>query len=64
MKKILEKLDVEYDELDIDKNPEYRSELEEKIEDSNRIPVLEKDGEIIHVGACKKEEIAEKLGES
>lgn len=63
MKKILEKLDVSFEELDIDKNPEYRKELEEKIENSDRIPVLEKDGEIIHIGSGSKEEIAEKLEE-
>ena len=64
MKKILEKLDVDYEELDIDENSEYRDELEEKIDNSDRIPVLEKDGEIVHIGSCGKEEIAEKLDES
>lgn len=64
MKKILDSLDVDYEELDIDKNPEYRDELEEKIDNSNRIPVLEKEGEVIHIGSCSKEEISEKLDES
>lgn len=61
MKKILDKLDVEYEELDIDKNPRYREELNEKMGNADRIPVLEKDGEIVHIGRVKEGEIAEKL---
>lgn len=61
MKRILEKLDVEYKELDIDKNPEYRKELNKKMENADRIPVLEKEGNIIHIGRGREEEIVRKL---
>lgn len=61
MEKILEDLDVEYQKLDIDKEPKYRDELDEKMGNANRIPVLEAEGEIIHIGGGRKEEIVEKL---
>ncbi|KXB04373.1 hypothetical protein AKJ50_02465 [candidate division MSBL1 archaeon SCGC-AAA382A13] len=61
MKKILEKLDVDYEEFDIDKEPKYRKKLNEKMGNANKIPVLEMDGEIIHIGSGNKEEIANKL---
>ena len=61
MKSVLNELEVEYEELDIDKEPKYREELNEKIGNADRIPVLEKNGEVIHIGFGKKEEIAEKL---
>ncbi len=61
MKKILKELGIEYEELDIDKTPKYREELNEKMGNADRIPVLEKDGEIIHIGTAKEKEIAEKL---
>ncbi len=61
IKKVLDKIGVEYEELDIDKEPKYREQLGEKIENPNRIPVLEKDGEIIHIGTATEEELREKL---
>ncbi|KXB06237.1 hypothetical protein AKJ52_02410 [candidate division MSBL1 archaeon SCGC-AAA382C18] len=61
MKKILDELDVEYEELDIGKEPKYREELNERMGNADKIPVLEKDGEIIHVGSGPKSEIEEKL---
>ncbi len=64
MKKILDKLNVEYEELDIDKNPKYREELDEKMGNADRIPVLEKDEKIIHIGPSNEEEIAEKINVS
>lgn len=62
MKKVLSELDVEYEELGIDRDPKYRKELDEKMGDSDRIPVLEKDGEIIHIGYGSQSKIKKKLG--
>lgn len=61
MKKTLEELDVDYEELDIDKEPKYREELNKRMGNADKIPILEKDGEIIHTGSGSKNEIKKKL---
>ncbi|MFB6215965.1 MAG: glutaredoxin family protein [Candidatus Aenigmatarchaeota archaeon] len=63
MKEVLDELGVEYEELDIDRESEYREELNDKMGNADRIPVLEKEGEIVHVGSVgSKEKVSEELG--
>ncbi|KXA98744.1 hypothetical protein AKJ39_00945 [candidate division MSBL1 archaeon SCGC-AAA259J03] len=61
MRRILDELNVNYEELDIDKEPKYREELDEKMGNADRVPVLEKNGEVIHIGYGSKEDIEKKL---
>lgn len=61
LKKILNELDIDYEELDIDKNNDYRKELNQKMGNADRVPVLEMGEKIVHIGYGSKRDIKEKI---